>query len=179
MGGRRLLLVLLAAVIAVPAATAAYSKKKPKPKPKGFTPAMLAGTWTGTWNNQTFNTNGTLTLTITGGKSLVFTAAITGNTFGCAAPGPQTFTLPAGSGPNHWTAKGFSIANPSAAFGTMNVTYAYPSGSLTGSGNGPACATGISWQLTGAFTKTSFSATAHITLPGGSTATTVVSLAKK
>ena len=176
---RRLLLLVLAAVVAVSFATAADAKKKPKPKPKGFTPAVLAGTWSGTWNNQTFNTNGTLTLTITGGNSLVFSAVITGNTFGCTAPGPQTFTLPAGAGANHWTPKGFSISNPSAAFGTMNVTYAYPSGTLTGSGNGPACATGISWQLNGAFTKTSFSATAHITLPGGSTATTVVSLAKK
>ena len=178
---RRLLIALLAALVAVPAASAAHHpKKKPKPKPKGFTPAMLAGTWDGTWNNQTFNTNGTLTLTITStGGALGFTAAITGNTFGCTAPGPQTFTLPAGSGPNHWTPKGFSISNPSAAFGTMNVTYAYPSGSLTGSGKDPACAPGISWQLTGAFTAKTFSATAHITLPGGSTATTVVSLAKK
>jgi len=177
-GGRRLLLIVLAALIAVPAAGAAHPKKKPKKK--GFTPAVLAGTWAGTWNNQTFNTSGTLTLTISsaGGK-LGFTAAITGNTFGCTAPGPQTFTLPGGSGPNHWTAKGFSISNPSAAFGTMNVTYAYPSGSLTGSGKAPACAPGISWQLTGTFAAKSFNATAHITLPGGSTATTVVSLAKK
>ena len=36
----------------------------------------------GTWTNQTFNTTGTLTLTITGGTSkLGFQAAITGNTF--------------------------------------------------------------------------------------------------
>ncbi len=175
---RRLLIVLLAVVVAVPAASAAHQKKKPKKK--GFTPAALAGTWAGTWDNQTFNTTGTLTLTISsaGGK-LGFTAAITGNTFGCTAPGPQTFTLPAGSGPNHWTPRGFSISNPSAAFGTMNVTYAYPSGTLTGSGKDPACAPGIAWQLTGKFAATTFDATAHITLPGGSTATTVVSLAKK
>ena len=174
---RRLLLLVLAALVAVSFATAADAKKKPKKK--GFTPAVLAGTWAGTWDNQTFNTTGTLTLTITGGSTLGFTAAITGNTFGCTAPGPQTFTLPAGSGPNHWNAKGFTISNPSAAFGTMDVTYSYPSGSMTGSGKDPQCAPGISWTLTGGFNKTSFHATAHITLPGGSTATTVVSLAKK
>jgi hypothetical protein len=50
---------------------------------------------------------------------------------------------------------------------------------MTGSGKDPACAPGISWQLTGKFAAKTFSATAHITLPGGSTATTVVSLAKK
>ena len=175
---RRFLIVLLAAVVAVPAASAAHQKKKPKKK--GFTPAALAGTWAGTWDNQTFNTTGTLTLTISSaGGNLGFTAAITGNTFGCTAPGPQTFTLPAGSGPNHWTPGGFSISNPSAAFGTMNVTYSYPSGTLTGSGKDPACAPGITWQLTGKFAAKTFTATAHITLPGGSTATTVVSLTKK
>jgi hypothetical protein len=79
----------------------------------------------------------------------------------------------------HSTAKGFSISNPSAAFGTMNVRYSWPSGSMTGSGKDPACAPGISWQLTGKFAAKTFSATAHISLPGGSTATTVVSLAKK
>jgi hypothetical protein len=177
-GTRRVLLVLLAVLVAAPAATAAHHPKK-KPK-KGFTPAVLAGTWAGTWDNQTFNTTGTLTLTITSaGNSLGFTAAITGNTFGCTAPGPQTFTLPAGAGANHWSAKGFSISNPSAVFGTMNVTYAYPAGTLTGSGKDPACAPGISWTLTGSFAAKAFHATAHITLPGGSTATTVVSLAKK
>ena len=171
---RRLALVGLVAVTGVSAATAAAAK------PKKFTPAVLAGTWAGTWTNQTFKTTGTLTLKISAAhNALVFAATITGNTFGCAAPTPQAFTLPAGKGANHWTAKGFNLSNPSPAFGTMNVTYAYPSGALTGSGNAPACAPGISWTLAGKFTAKTFNATAHITLPGNSTATTVVSLAKK
>jgi len=165
-------LLAAAALVAVPAATAA--------KPRGFTPAVLAGTWTGTWHNQTFNTTGTLTLKIGAkGSALRLTAAIAGNPFGCTAPGQQTFTVPAGSGPNRWTAKGFSISNPSPAFGTMNVTYMYPGGSLSGSGKDPACAPGISWSLDGMFTTKQFNATAHIALPGGGSATTVVSLAKK
>ena len=116
-------------------------------------------------------------ITSTGNK-LGFTAKITGNTFGCAAPAPQTFTLPAGSGPNHWTSAGFTISNPSQAFGTMNVVYSYPSGTLTGSGKGVKCAPGISWKLAAKFAAKTFSATAEITLPGGAKATTVVSLAK-
>jgi hypothetical protein len=192
---RRLLLLVLALVITVPAATAAQSKKppprpkthhpkpKPKPKPKpapvGFTPAVLAGTWTGTWNNQTFNTKGTLNLTITGGTTLGFSATITGNTFGCTAPGPQTFTLPAGPGPNTWNAQGFTIQNPNPAFGTMNITYSWPAGTLTGGGQSPSCAPGISWTINGAFTATAFNATAHIAIPGGIQATTVVALTKQ
>jgi hypothetical protein len=173
---RRLFVVLLIALalVAVPAATAG------KPKPRGFTPAVLAGTWAGTWNNQTFKTAGTLALTITPiGNALRFRTAITGNTFGCTTPGPQTFTLWAGGGANHWTAKGFSLSNPSAAFGAMNLTYMYPAGSLAGSGKDPQCAPGISWTFDGMFTAKRFNATAHITLPDGGQATTVVSLAKK
>ena len=169
---RRLAVVALVALaIAVPSATAA---------PQAFTPSVLAGSWVGTWHNLTFNSTGTLSLKITStSKKLGFTATITGNTFGCTAPTPQTFTLPAGAGANHWTAKGFAITSPSPAFGTMNVRYTYPSGTLTGSGKDPTCAPGISWSLTGKFTAKTFNATANITLPGGSTATTVVSLAKK
>jgi len=40
-------------------------------------------------------------------------------------------------------------------------------------------APGISWTLTGKFNAKTFAATAHITLPGNSTAMTVVSLTKK
>src|SRR5579864_2804283 len=97
------IVAVIALALAVPASAA----------PAKFTPSVLAGTWVGTWSNLTFKTKGTLTLNITSpGNKLVFTAKIAGNTFGCAAPGPQTFTLPAGSGPNHWTAAGFTIKNP-------------------------------------------------------------------
>jgi hypothetical protein len=159
------------ALVAVPAATAA--------PPRGFSPAVLAGTWTGTWHNQTLGTSGTLTLEIGArGSALRFTTAVAGSAFGCSAPGRQTFVLPAGRGPNRWTPKGFSITNPSAVFGTMNVTYLYPGGSLSGSGKDPACAPGVSWSLDGMFTAKQFNATARVSLPDGGSATTVVSLAK-
>jgi hypothetical protein len=168
---RRFLAVGLVALAAAVPASAAPAK---------FTPAVLAGTWVGTWNNLTFKTKGTLTLKITSaGNKLGFTTTITGNTFGCTAPKPQTFTLPAGAGANHWSSKGFTITSPSAAFGTMNVTYSHPLGTLAGSGKNPTCAPGISWKIAGKFTAKAFSATTDITLPGGGKATTVVKLAKK
>jgi hypothetical protein len=58
----------LIVLVAAPAATAA--------KPRGFTAAVLAETWTGTWHNQTENTTGRSTLRIGAeGSVLRLTAA--------------------------------------------------------------------------------------------------------
>jgi len=177
-----LALLAVAALVASPAG----AKKKPKPKPKhkpapaAFTPSVLAGTWSGTWNNTRFSTSGTLTLQVTASATtLGWTATITGNTFGCTTPAPQTFTLPKGSGPNHWSATGFSIAGTNAAFGDFAATYVYKGGTLTASGKNLACAPGLSFTVDGKFSATAFTATATITLPnGGGTALTNVSLTK-
>ena len=178
------LAVILVAVLIV---SPAGAKKKPKPKPKhkpvpvaGFTPAVLAGTWSGTWNNTRFNTNGTLTLQVSASATtLGWTATIGGNTFGCAPPAPQTFTLTKGAGPNHWSATGFSIAGSNAAFGDFAATYVYKGGTITASGKNLACAPGLSFTVNGTFTAKAFAATATITLPnGGGTAVTNVSLTR-
>lgn len=136
------------------------------------------GNWSGTWTNPRFNTNGTLTLTVTATAStLGWTATIGGNTFGCAPPAPQSFTLTKGSGPNHWNAAGFSIAGSNAAFGDFAANYTFKGGSLTASGKNLACAPGLSFTVSGHFTAKAFTATATITLPnGGGTAITNVSL---
>ena len=144
----------------------------------GFSPSELAGTWTGTWKNQTFNTSGTLALKIGGGKDLVFTATIGGKTFGCTPPAPQTLAVPAGLGATGWNAKGFRIALGSKAFGTLNVLYGYPFGMIHASGTAPACAPGLSWKFSGRFAGRAFTGTASIKLPDGSAATTVVALTK-
>jgi hypothetical protein len=138
------------------------AKKKPKKHtPPGFTPAVLAGTWSGTWTNTRFNTNGTLTLVVSASATtLGWTATIGGNTFGCAPPAPQTFTLPKGAGPNHWNAAG-------------------KGGTLTATGKNLACAPGPSFTVPGRFVAKTFTATATITLPnGGGTAITNVSLTR-
>jgi len=175
-----LLLLLAAVLVAAPAGARKKPKPKHKPVPVGFTPALLAGTWNGTWNNTRFNTNGTLTLTVAAtATTLGWTATISGNTFGCAPPAPQTFTLPKGTGPNHWNAAGFSIAGSNAAFGDFAATYLYKGGTLTASGKNLACAPGLSFTVAGHFAAKTFTATATITLPnGGGTAITNVSLTR-
>ena len=174
------LVVLLAAALVVAPAGAKKKPKKHKPAPVGFTPALLAGSWSGTWTNTRFNTNGTLTLVVAASATtLGWTATIGGNTFGCAPPAPQTFTLPKGSGPNHWNAAGFSIAGSNAAFGDFAASYAYKGGTLTASGKNLACAPGLSFTVAGYFAANAFTATATITLPnGGGTAITNVSLTR-
>jgi hypothetical protein len=174
-----LLVVLLVAALVVAPAGAKKKPKKHKPAP-GFTPAVLAGNWNGTWTNTRFNTNGTLTLTVDAtAATLGWTATIGGNTFGCAPPAPQSFTLTKGSGPNHWNAAGFSIAGGNAAFGDFAATYSFRGGTLTASGKNLSCAPGLSFTVSGHFTAKAFTATATITLPnGGGTATTNVSLTR-
>ncbi len=183
---RSILVVLVVLLVAVLVVAPAGAKKKPKPKPKpkpvpaAFTPAVLAGTWSGTWNNTRFNTNGTLTLVVSASATtLGWTATIGGNTFGCAPPAPQTFTLPKGSGPNSWNAAGFSIAGSNAAFGDFAATYTFKGGAITASGKNLACAPGLSFTVQGTFAANTFTATATITLPnGGGTAITNVSLTR-
>jgi len=180
------LVVLLAAVLLV-APAGAKKKPKPKPKPKHkpvpvavFTPAVLAGTWSGTWNNTRFSTNGTLTLQVTAtATTLGWTATIGGNTFGCAPPAPQTFTLTKGNGTNQWNASGFSISGSNPAFGDFAATYSFKGGTITASGKNLACAPGLSFTVNGTFAANTFTATATITLPnGGGTAITNVSLTR-
>ena len=178
------LLVMLIATALVVSSAGAKKRPKPKPKPKpvpaAFAPSVLAGTWSGTWSNTRFNTNGTLTLRVTAtATTLGWIATIGGNTFGCAPPAPQAFTLTKGSGANHWNAAGFSIAGSNPAFGDFAATYTFKGGSITASGRNLACAPGLSFTVNGAFAAKTFTATATITLPnGGGTAITNVSLTR-
>ena len=128
--------------------------------PKQFTPSVLAGTWSGTWTNQTLGTTGSFVLRIRpDGRLLRITTSLDGCT--------QSFAP-------RWTPIGFTIASA-----TAHLTYSYPSGSLSGSGGPPACASGGSWQLDGMFTARQFSATVYLAVPEGGSTTTVVTLARK
>jgi hypothetical protein len=171
--------VLLVAVLVVAPAGAKKKPKRHKPA-AGFTPAVLAGTWSGTWTNTRFNTNGTLTLVVSASATtLGWTATIGGNTFGCAPSAPQTFTLPKGAGPNQWNAAGFSIAGSNAACGDFAANYVFKGGTLTATGKNLTCAPGLSFTVAGRFVAKAFTATATITLPnGGGTAITNVSLTR-
>lgn len=167
---RRLLIVPVLALVLAPAASA---------RPAAFTPASLAGTWSGTWDNKTFNTSGTLTLTIGGSSKLTFKAAITGNTFGCTPPKPTTFVVPKGSGANSWDASGFRISATSPGFGALKATYSAASGKLTAAGSKVTCAPGLTFSVAGSIKGKTLNATATIHLASGQPATTVVTLTRR
>jgi hypothetical protein len=165
---RRLLAaaVCLALVAAAPASAAS--------KPKGFTPKKLAGTWSGTWSNHTFNTTGTLTLQekpLRKGRAFQFLVDLGGNELGCTDPPPEhTPTITRGKGDNHWNQKGFKLHLIAPAYGTFSVAYSQKTHKLTGSGANPSCAPGVSWQLDGSLTRASFTGTISITLPNNQSA---------
>lgn len=171
---RRLLPVALIA-LALPLSAAAATHHSSA----AFSPKTLAGTWKGTWMNETFHTSGTLTLKISGTSSMVLTAKITGNTFGCTAPGPQKFTIPKGSGATGWSSSGFKISATSKGFGSLKATYTNSTGKIVANGSHVTCSPGLTFKVTGKWTKTALNATANIHLGSGGTAKTVVKLTKQ
>jgi hypothetical protein len=164
--------LLAAAVCLALVATPAFAKSKHRSS--GFTPAKLAGTWSGTWSNQTFNTTGTLMLQekpVRKGRAFQFIVDLGGNELGCPDPAPEgTPVITKGSGNNHWNKKGFKLHLISPAYGTFTVSYSHKTHKLTGSGGNPSCAPGVSWQLDGKLTKASFTGSISIKLANGQSA---------
>ena len=122
------------------AATPAVAATKKKP----FTPKKVAGSWSGTWTNHTFNTTGPITL--------------------------QTKLVRKGKGDNHWNSKGFRLHLNSPAYGIFAVKYVDKTHKLTGSGGNPSCAPGVTWTLDGKLTHAAFTGTVSIKLAHGQTA---------
>ena len=163
----------LAAVLGVVAllATAAAWAAAP------FTPASLAGTWNGSWKNETFGSTGPAQFAAKAvGSKLVVSMDLGGNVFGCADPPARKATLIKGTGPNRWNAKGFAFSAKSPILGTTKVAYVHATKSMVASGLNPTCANGLRWKLTGKFSGKSFSGTVAITLPDGGHATSSISL---
>ena len=149
------------------------------PPATGFTPQTLAGTWTGTWRNQTFGSSGPASIAIKNPdpNSFTFTANFGGNVFGCSQPPPTSGTVTQGEGPNHWNFYGFTIQITTPTGGTVSLTYIHSTGALTGNGTS-GCNPGLSWTINGAFTGNTFSGTVSISLSGGGSAVSVVSLTR-
>ena len=109
-----------------PAATATPTSPAATPTPTRtptVTPtspaAAFAGTYTGSWNNQTFMTTGSATLVNvinTSAQTFQSTLTLGGNVFGAGTPAPQTFSGSYASG---------SFSQTSPLFG--NVTINFPS----------------------------------------------------
>ena len=148
-----------------------------------FTPKTLAGTWSGTWTNQTFGSSGPATVTArsrAGNTKLLFSVNFGGGVFGCPSVPPEaTPPLPKGTGPNHWSPGGFTIKGKSKDFGTLTLTYRAASGNLSGSGVNPPCAQGLSWSIIGAFVGSKFSGKVKIKLASGQTAISDISLTRE
>lgn len=148
--------------------------------PPGFTPLTLAGTWAGTWRNETFGSTGpaSIVVTVTNTTTFTFTSTFGGNVFGCSAPPPATGTVTRGSGTNTWDADGFNVDMTTPAGGKVQLTYDFKASSMTGTGQS-GCNPAITWRMTaGTFTNTTFNGRIAISLAGNALATSVLELTR-
>jgi hypothetical protein len=146
-----------------------------------FSPNAIAGTWTGTWTNETFGSTGPAKIvakSLAGNTKLVFTVDFGGNVFGCEDPPAESAKpLTKGTGPGHWNAAGFQVKGGSKAFGNLTLTYKAATGALTGGGANPTCAMDLQWTVKGRFAGKAFTGTVTIKLArGAQTATSALSL---
>lgn len=104
----------------------------PPPKPPATPPvvaALLTGKYSGTWNNTTFGSNGTLSVATTFDQptsTLNMTITLGGNVFGGAAPAPETV-------PMKIDGTGSTFTGHSATLGDLTVTYDAAGFSVKGS----------------------------------------------
>jgi hypothetical protein len=135
--------------------------------------ATAAGTFTGTWRNDTFGSSGGATLTITVdtvAQTFSGTFDMSGSVFGRGDPAPATF-----SGP-YSTTSGVQVTATSSFYG--NVTGAMTSnGSITGSMSNPS-PTISRVDYSGTATASAINITYTVRFTDGSTATGTVKLTK-
>jgi hypothetical protein len=173
--------VLALAAVAVPAYAAGSDGGAAQ---SGFSPKTLKGNWSGTWRNLTFGTSGTITGSFTTpnrGRRLRITLDFGGSVFGCQDPPPGTITLARGRRANQWHRGGFTLRGPSIALGQRTIRYAHSTRRVTGRGQDPPCAQGLTWTLAGRISRNlrRLTATVDITLPGGSKAESRLDVRKR
>jgi hypothetical protein len=110
--------------------TASTPKPTPTPTPTPLasaTPdalalaALVAGRYTGTWNNTTFGSSGPITLDVKVDRAagtVSFTLTLGGNVFGAPAPPPETYTIK----PDATQLSQLSYSGRSAIFGDVTAT---------------------------------------------------------
>jgi hypothetical protein len=149
------------------------SSTGPVPTGGGDLAPQLAGHWTGTWSNTTFQTLGAAALTITvDSNAKTFSAALTlgGNVFGGSAPPTQNY---AGA----YTGTGVSYSGHSSAFGDVVLTIS-PAGAINGSLSNVPSANVSKVTFTGTATAHAITINYTITLKPSGTAVGVLSLTK-
>ncbi len=166
-------LVIVAALAAV--APGAHAASTP------FTPSTLAGKWSGTWTNLTFNTSGEASIVATspGNTRLNFTVDFGGKVFGCDDPPASSDGIPKGTGPNTWDDAGFRLEYSSEAFGSSSLVYDDVAKTLKGSGTNPTCLNGLKWTLDGTFNGESFTGSISIVLPDGTPASSKLEMTRE
>ncbi len=86
-----------------------------------------AGTWDGTWDNNTFSSTGPASFAITvdtGAQTASITVTLGGSAFGTVAPPPTTLTGP-------YTGSGFVLNQAGTPYGDLEVSWT-PQGTITG-----------------------------------------------
>jgi hypothetical protein len=144
------------------------------PVPTGDLASQIAGNWTGTWNNTTFQSTGSAALAIatnTTAKTFSVTLTLGGNVFGGSAPPPQTFS---GS---YTTGAGVTFTGHDALFGDITFTLT-PAGVLSGSATNVPSANVSAVTFSGTASAHAITILYTVTLKAGGSASGVVTLTK-
>lgn len=143
---RRVALVSIAVLVAALPAAVAPAATGPQAKASGakkFNPQKIAGSWKGTWKNQTFSTKGPASMKLNKkGKQVIGTFDLGGNAFGCADPDPRKVTLKKGKGNNRWNNRGLK-AVWNNGLGTNTLKLKLKKGKLKVSGKGTSPCTNV------------------------------------
>jgi hypothetical protein len=144
------------------------------PTPTGDLASQIAGNWTGTWNNATFQSTGSAALAVaTNTTAKTFSAALTlaGNVFGGSAPPPQTFSGSCTTG------AGVTFTGHDSLFGDITFTLT-PAGVLSGSAMNVPGTTVSAVTFSGTASAHAITILYTVTLKAGGSASGVVTLTK-
>ena len=147
-----------------------------------FKPKKLAGTWKGTWKNQTFGTSGSAKIKLkVGGKGkkqkMHASISLGGNAFGCPSIPTRKATLKKGKGKNRWNSSGFKVVFLNRN-GRSTFKYTQKSGKISGNGVSP-CAKAITYKFKGKMNNRKASAETDIFENGVQFANSTLSMKKK
>lgn len=137
-------------------------------------PATLAGPWTGTWVNKSFQPNPTgavnASIAVPDASTIVVTYAATGGVFGQCAVAETTLTLVKGV---DFTDTGLAFSRQDQTFGAVTVESKKKGKKLVAKGTGTCGGGGPSWKATAKHKNFVFKAKMKIRLPGKIAKTTI------
>lgn len=171
--------MLIASLLLAPAPLASSPGAGASASP--FNPADYTGTWTGHWENKTFDTTGpaSMDLKIKGkGKKRKFIGVfdLGGNAFGCTDLPTRTVRMKKGKGDDTWNRKGFR-ASWSNDFGDVQIAYEQATKRFSGGGVSP-CNGDIAYSYEGKMTKQKVTADVEITNQGDPFAESTLEMSK-